>query len=217
VGIVPLDRIIIGQRIRPKDVVLGLRSSGIHSNGLTLARDVFFRRRKLRPDRHMPELGRTIGDELLEPTRIYVPEVIEMLRDKLDLKALIHMTGDGLLNLSRVAAPVGFVIDFWPEPHPIFGLIRAMGRIGPEEMFRVFNMGIGFCLVLPDDSRQIDRVMAIAKRHGVECYRLGYAIRDAEQRISLKPYNLVGHGGRFRRGSRFTVRGSQKGERGRSR
>ncbi|KRT70767.1 MAG: phosphoribosylformylglycinamidine cyclo-ligase (AIRS) [candidate division NC10 bacterium CSP1-5] len=208
VGIVPLDRIIIGQRIKPKDVVLGLRSSGIHSNGLTLARDVFFRRRKLRPDRHMPELGRTIGDELLEPTRIYVPEVVEMLRGELDLKALIHMTGDGLLNLSRVAAPVGFVIDFWPEPHPVFGLIQAMGRIGPEEMFRIFNMGIGFCLVLPDDSRQIDRVMAIAKRHGVECYRLGYAIRDAEQRISLKPYDLVAHGGRFRRGSRFRIQGS---------
>jgi len=159
----------------------------------------------------MPELGRTIGDELLEPTRIYVPEVVEMLRDELDLKALIHMTGDGLLNLSRVAAPVGFVIDFWPEPHPVFGLIQAMGRIGPEEMFRVFNMGIGFCLVLPDDSRQIDRVMAIAKRHGVECYRLGYAIRDAEQRISLKPHNLVGHGRGFRRGSGFTVQGSGKG------
>jgi phosphoribosylformylglycinamidine cyclo-ligase len=147
---------------------------------------------------------------LLEPTRIYVPEVVEMLRAELDVKALIHMTGDGLLNLSRVAAPVGFIIDFWPEPHPIFDLIRVMGRIGPEEMFRVFNMGIGFCLVLPDDSRQIDRASAIAKRHGVECYRLGYAVRDAEQRISLKPYNLVGHRGRFVPGSRFTLHASRK-------
>ena len=208
VGIVPLDRIIIGQRIEPKDVVLGLRSSGIHSNGLTLARDVVFRRKRLRPDRHMPELGRTIGEELLEPTRIYVPEILEMLRAGLDLKALIHITGDGLLNLSRVAAPAGFVIDFWPEPHPVFGLIQAMGRIRSEEMFRVFNMGIGFCLVLPDDPRQIDQAMAIAKRHGVESYRLGTTIRDAEKRISLRPYNLVGHGGRFHRGSGFGVQGS---------
>jgi hypothetical protein len=77
-------------------------------------------------------------------------------------------------------------------------------------MFRVFNMGIGFCLVLPDDSRQIDRVKAIAKRHGVECYRLGYATRDTEQRIFLKPYALVGHRGKFHRGSGFRVQGSAR-------
>ncbi|MFQ5779725.1 MAG: phosphoribosylformylglycinamidine cyclo-ligase, partial [Nitrospiria bacterium] len=110
VGIVPLDRIIVGKRIKPKDVVLGLRSTGIHSNGLTLARDVFFRRQGLRPDQHIHDIGRPIGQELLEPTRIYVPEIIEMLRGGLDVKALIHITGDGFLNLSRVAARVGFVI-----------------------------------------------------------------------------------------------------------
>ncbi|MFQ5520435.1 MAG: phosphoribosylformylglycinamidine cyclo-ligase [Candidatus Methylomirabilia bacterium] len=199
VGIVPLDRIIVGKRIKPKDVVLGLRSTGIHSNGLTLARDVFFRRQGLRPDRHIPEVGRTIGEELLEPTRIYVPEIIEMLKAGLDLKALIHITGDGFLNISRVAARVGFVIDFLPQPHPIFSLIQSMGRISTEEMFTVYNMGIGFCVVLPDDSTQIDRATAIAKKHGVDCYRLGYAIRDAEKKIFVKPYNLVGKGDGFLR------------------
>ncbi len=217
VGIVRLDRIIVGQRIKPGDVVLGLRSSGIHSNGLTLARDVLFRRQKLRPDRYIPELGRTVGAELLEPTRIYVPEILHMLRAGLDLRALIHMTGDGLLNLSRVAARVGFIIDSWPEPHPIFGLIQATGRINPTEMFRVYNMGIGFCLVLPDDSRQIDQAMAIAKKHGVECYRLGYTNRDAEKKIVLKPYGLVGKGGRFFSGSGLSVQGSGKRVRKRSR
>ncbi|MFQ5801358.1 MAG: phosphoribosylformylglycinamidine cyclo-ligase [Candidatus Methylomirabilales bacterium] len=197
VGTVPLDRIIIGQRIEPKDVVLGLRSSGIHSNGLTLARDVFFRRRRLRPDRRVPELGRSIGEELLEPTRIYVPEIVEMLKAGLEVKALIHITGDGLLNLSRVAARVGFAIDFLPELPPIFGFIRSMGRIRAAEMFRVYNMGIGFCLVLPDDSTQIDQAMKIARRHGVECYRLGHTIRDAEKKVFIKPYKLVGKGNRF--------------------
>ena len=198
VGTVPLDRIIIGQHIKPMDVILGLQSSGIHSNGLTLARDVVFRRRKLRPNQYIPELGRSIGQELLEPTRIYVPAIVEMMRAGLELKALIHITGDGLLNLSRVAARVGFVIDFWPDPHPIFSVIQAMGRISSKEMFRVFNMGIGFCMILPDDPAQIDRVMTIAKKHGVECYPLGHTIRDAERKILVRPYQLVGRGDVFR-------------------
>ncbi len=199
VGTVPLDRIIIGQHIKPKDVILGLRSSGIHSNGLTLARDVLFHRQRLRPTQHIPELGRTIGQELLEPTRIYVREIIAMLKAGLHVKALIHITGDGLLNLSRVAARVGFVIDFWPDPHPIFGVIQQMGRVATEEMFRVFNMGIGFCVVLPNDRAQIARAISIAKKHGAECYRLGQAIRDVERKIFVKPYRLVGKGDGFRR------------------
>jgi phosphoribosylformylglycinamidine cyclo-ligase len=202
VGVVPLDRLIIGQRITPGDVVLGLRSSGIHSNGLTLARDVLFCRRKLRPDKYIPELRRTIGAELLEPTRIYVPEILEMLTAGLDLKALIHITGDGLLNLRRVEASVGFAIDFWPEPHPVFGVIQATGRIRTTEMFTVYNMGIGFCLVLPDDSRQIDQAMAITKKHGVDCYRIGVAFGDAEKKVLVKPYNLVGKGDKFFSGKR---------------
>lgn len=210
VGTVPLDRIIIGQHLKPTDVLLGLRSGGIHSNGLTLARDVFFRRKKLRPDQYISELGRTIGAELLEPTRIYVPEIIEILRAGLDVKALIHITGDGLLNLSRVAGRVGFVIEHWPDPHPIFALIQEMGRVSPAEMFRVYNMGIGFCLVLPDDSRQIDQATAIAKKHGAQCDRLGYVARDAEKKIVLNPFNLLGKGERFVSSSRFRVHGSRK-------
>ena len=198
VGTVSLDRIIIGQDIKPRDVILGLRSSGIHSNGLTLARDVLFRRQRLRPNQHIPEVGRSIGLELLEPTRIYVPEILEMMKAGLELKALIHITGDGLFNLNRVAARVGFAIDFWPEPHPIFGVIQEMGRIGTEEMFRVFNMGIGFCMIVPDDPAQIDQAMTIAKEHGGECYRLGHTIRDAERKIFVKPYRLVGKGDIFR-------------------
>lgn len=200
VGAVPLNRIIIGQRIKPKDVILGLQSSGIHSNGLTLARDVLFRRQKLRPHQHIPELGRSVGQELLEPTRIYVPEILDMIKAGLDVKALIHITGDGLLNLRRVAAGVGFVIDFWPDPHPIFSVIQEMGRIGAREMFRVFNMGIGFCIILPDDPSQIDQALAITKKRGVECYRLGHTIRNAERKIFLKPYKLVGKEDGFRLG-----------------
>lgn len=217
VGVVPLNRLIIGQHIAPGDVLLGLRSSGIHSNGLTLARDVLFRRKKLRPDKYIPELGRTVGAELLEPTRIYVAEIREMLEAGLDVRALIHVTGDGLFNLTRVEASVGFTIDFWPEPHPIFQLIQTAGRIRLTEMFAVYNMGVGFCVVLPDDSHQIGRVMAIAKKYRVECYRLGYATRDAEKTIRVEPYNLVGKEGKFYSGSGLRAQSSEKSRQGRSR
>ncbi|MFN3476548.1 MAG: phosphoribosylformylglycinamidine cyclo-ligase, partial [Candidatus Methylomirabilales bacterium] len=116
VGLVSLDQVIIGQDIQEGDVVIGLRSNGIHSNGLTLARKILFQKAKLRPDQYLPELGRTLGEELLEPTRIYVREVLTLLRSGLTIKALIHITSDGLLNLTRVQSEVGYVIEDLPDP-----------------------------------------------------------------------------------------------------
>jgi phosphoribosylformylglycinamidine cyclo-ligase len=134
VGTVPLDHILVGQDILPDDVLIGLASTGIHSNGLTLARRVLLDQEGLRVDQHVPELGRLLGEELLAPTRIYVREVCAMLDAQLPIKALLHITGDGLLNLRRVQAPIGFVIEQLPEPQPIFGLIQVRGRVSEAEM-----------------------------------------------------------------------------------
>jgi phosphoribosylformylglycinamidine cyclo-ligase len=196
VGIVPMDRIIIGQDIQPGDIVIGLRSSGIHSNGLTLAREVFFKRAGYPVDTHVPELGRTIGEELLEPTRIYVREVMELLRSGLDIRAMAHITSDGLLNLARVKAQVGYVLDMLPAPHPIFSLLQRLGRVSDEEMFQVYNMGIGFCLVVA--AAQADQAMDALKGLGVEAYRLGRAVADPARKVFL-PNGLVGEGNSFRR------------------
>jgi phosphoribosylformylglycinamidine cyclo-ligase len=138
-GTVPLDRIIVGQDIQPGDVLIGLASSGIHSNGLTLARRVLLMSEGLPIDRDLPELGRTLGEELLTPTRIYVREISAMLDAELPIKALLHITGDGLLNLRRVQAEMGFMIEYLPEPQPIFGLIQERGRVSEAEMYQVFN------------------------------------------------------------------------------
>src|SRR5579884_2170844 len=125
VGTVALDRLLDGSTIADGDVVVGLASSGIHSNGLTLARRVLVGDDPRRLAEYVPELGRTLGEELLEPTRIYVQPVLAMLRADLPLRALAHITGDGLLNLTRVAAPVSFVLDHLPEDIPaIFRLIQ---------------------------------------------------------------------------------------------
>ena len=192
----PLDRVIVGQDIRPGDVVIGLRSSGIHSNGLTLARDVFFNRGKLRPEQHMPEFGRSVGEELLQPTRIYVREVLEVLRSGVGVKAMAHITSDGLTNLLRVQAPVGYILEFLPEPQPVFRLLQRLGGIADEEMFQVYNMGVGFCLVVsPADA---DRALAILKAHRTEAAILGRAVADPDRTVRL-PNGLVGRGNDFRR------------------
>ncbi len=197
VGLVPMDRIIIGQDIRPGDVVIGLRSSGIHSNGLTLAREVFFRRAGFAVDTHVPELGRTIGEELLEPTRIYVREVMELLRSGLGIRAMAHITSDGLLNLARVKAQVGYVLDALPAPQPIFGLLQRLGGVSDEEMFQVYNMGIGFCLVVA--AAEADRALAALSGLRVEAYPLGRAVAGPRRAVRL-PNGLVGEGNAFRRG-----------------
>lgn len=197
VGLVPMDRILVGQNIQPGDAVIGLKSSGIHSNGLTLAREVFFKKAKYSPDRYIADLGRTIGEELLEPTRIYVREVLDLLRAGLDIKALVHITSDGFLNLARVQAEVGYTIDWLPEPQPIFRLLQQIGGVSDEEMFCVYNMGTGFCLVVA--SRDADRAIHTLKHLGLEAYRLGHAVPDAGRKVHLVPRRLVGEGSGFRR------------------
>jgi len=196
VGLVPLDRIIVGQEVAPGDVVVGLRSSGVHSNGLTLARRVLFDTMHLAPESYRPELGRTVGEELLEPTRIYVREVLAMLRAGIAVKSLAHITSDGFQNLGRVVADYSYVIDQIPEPPPIFTLIQAGGAIGDAEMFSVFNMGIGFCVVAPE--ADVPRIVAIAAAHGVPAQRIGYVAEERARVVRLPAKRLVGAGRGFR-------------------
>ena len=158
-----LDRILIGQDVRPGDAVVGIASSGVHSNGFTLARTIL-QRAGLRYADRVAELGTTLGEALLEPTCIYVKEAVAMLDAGLAVKAFIHITGDGFLNLTRVEAAVGFVIDRLLPVPPIFALIQRHGDVPDTEMFRVYNMGVGFCVVV--DPRHADRVIELAARRG---------------------------------------------------
>ncbi|MBI2865023.1 MAG: phosphoribosylformylglycinamidine cyclo-ligase [Chloroflexi bacterium] len=195
IGMVPFDKIVVGDRLAEGDAVVGLRSSGIHSNGLTLAREVFFKRGGHRLEEHFSEFGRTLGEELLEPTHIYVAEVLDMLREGVDVKSLAHITSDGLTNLARITTGFGFVLDYLPEPLPVFDVIQRVGKVGDEEMFQVFNMGIGFCLTVPEAEMQ--RVIDIAARHGVQGYRLGHVVADPERKVIIEPRGLVGKGNDF--------------------
>ncbi len=196
VGLVPLDRIITGRDLAPGDVLIGLESSGIHSNGLTLARQAFFERAGVAVDYVFPELGIPLGEELLRPTLIYVPEILEIINKVPTVKALINITGDGLLNLSRVAAKAGFEIDNMPPVPPIFALIERYGAVASSEMFEVFNMGVGFCVLAAEKDR--DAVLSILQRRGRRAQIIGRVVEDDSKGVYLLRERLVGHGKEFR-------------------
>lgn len=196
VGIVNLDRILTGKDTRDGDAIIGLRSTGVHSNGLSLARRVFFDQMKWSADKFVSELGRSIGEELLEPTRIYVREVLATLARGLNVKALAHITSTGFLNLSRAATNASYVLDGLPEPHAVFRLIQHYGGISDPEMFFTYNMGIGFCLVVaPED---VDAVRSTVHEYGTESHVIGHIVADSKREVRIPQCKLVGSGGKFR-------------------
>lgn len=190
IGRVDLDKVIDGRTVQEGDVVIGVRSNGVHSNGLSLARRAFFDTKRFDVNHKFAELDATIGEELLRPTDIYVREAMEILEKVPGVKALINITSDGLLNLARVNANVGFIIDNPIEPHPVFELIQRYAEVPDTEMFEVFNMGTGFCYVV--DSVSADSTMSILKKHGRQPQKIGHAVADSEKRVYVTERELVG-------------------------
>ena len=201
IGIVDLDKIIIGEHLRAGDVIIGIESNGVHSNGLTLARKAIGQDVSLY-NKRVPDLSRSVGEELLRPTWIYTQAVSNILNAEqaIDVKALIHITSDGFLNLSRVLSNVSFVIDALPLPPPIFSIIQQRGCIADPEMFEVFNMGIGFCIVVPEC--QTDQTLQLATTCKKKAYRIGYVTnKDSKEGwdvlITTNGLSLRGKGKRF--------------------
>jgi phosphoribosylformylglycinamidine cyclo-ligase len=155
VGVVERDHIISGRAIQLGDVVLGLASTGLHSNGYGLVRKIVFDHAKLKIGEFVPELGRTIGEELLEPTRIYVRAVQNILRHypikRGVVRGLAHITGGGLVdNVPRILPPRRRVFlkrGSWDIP-PVFPWLQRLGNVPPAEMDRVFNQGIGYVMIV---------------------------------------------------------------------
>jgi len=176
VGVVEKERIIDGSGIRPGDRVIGLSSSGLHSNGYSLARKVIFDKMGFRVSDKIDILNRTIGEELLTPTRIYVKTILHMARH-FDIKGIAHITGGGLTeNIPRVL-PEGTKVVLYPgrwNAQAIFYLIEKWGNIERDEMYRDFNMGIGMALILPEG--QIEAAMRELIRCGEEPYLIGEVV-----------------------------------------
>jgi phosphoribosylformylglycinamidine cyclo-ligase len=174
-GTVALDRIVTGAECAPGDALIGLPSSGLHSNGYTLAR------RALEPlglDRRPAALGgASVADALLEPTVVYVRAVLELLRSGLPVHGLAHVTGGGLANLLRLSESVGFAIDRPLPVPPVFDLVRDHGAVSEAELWGVFNMGCGFVVVVPEAAAG-DAVSLLARHHPGTA-RIGAVTADA--------------------------------------
>ncbi len=178
VGIVERKKLVTGKDVRKGDVILGLASSGLHSNGYALARGICFKQLGLKMADEIAELdGRTLGDVLLEPTRIYVKPIVKLLgqyKVKKVVHAMAHITGGGLVgNIPRVlpkGCNAAINKSAWPR-HKIFDFLQAKGPVEEEEMYRVFNMGIGFVLIVAEDFAE--SIAGKLSRYGESVYKIG--------------------------------------------
>jgi phosphoribosylformylglycinamidine cyclo-ligase len=181
VGVVDRDKIIDGSKMKEGDVIIGLASSGLHSNGYSLARKVFFDAAKFDIDTHIPELGATIGEELLKPTKIYV-KAFNALKEKMDVHGMAHITGGGIVgNVPRIIKDgLTAVIkeDSWPVP-PIFNIIKRLGNVPDEDMKKTFNLGIGYVIVLPEENS--DPSISTLKQYGFDAYNIGFIEKGGEK------------------------------------
>ncbi|MEM7247230.1 MAG: phosphoribosylformylglycinamidine cyclo-ligase [Acidobacteriota bacterium] len=185
VGILESGKAIDGSRVAPGDRVVGVASTGLHSNGFSLARRVVFGDLGLSVDDEMPGCGRSVADELLEPTAMYVKEAKAMMTGPADVKAFVHVTGGGFLNLTRVAANgIGFHLDALPAPPPVFATIASGGNVSAAEMHEVFNMGVGFVVVVPE--ADVETVREAARAEGKESWDIGRIVADEEERVVIE-------------------------------
>jgi phosphoribosylformylglycinamidine cyclo-ligase len=165
VGLLSKKQIVLGKSIKKGDVIIGAKSSGLHSNGYTLARKALLSKYSLKSK--IKGIG-VLGNALLTPTEIYVKPVLEIIQ-KCNVHGLAHITGGSFTKLLRLRS-IGYEIDALPKIPPIMGLIEEQG-VKPEEMYKTFNMGIGFCLISPQN--EVKQIKKIFKKHRIVTYEIG--------------------------------------------
>ena len=179
VGMVDREKIIDGNRMEAGDVLIGLASSGVHSNGFSLVRKVFNLSEK-NVNMQIDELGGTLGEALLVPTRIYVRPLLELIR-QCDVKAVSHITGGGFYeNIPRMMKPgysAKIELDSFPKL-PIFSLLQSHGNISQHDMYNTFNMGIGMCVAV--SKTEADKAVSVLKEAGENAYIIGEVVEGEE-------------------------------------
>lgn len=189
-GTVALDAIVTGERIAAGDALIGLPASGVHSNGLTLARHALLSQGRLGLDERPEELGgASVADVLLEPTVIYVRAILDLLRSEIPVHGLAHITGGGVLNLLRLGKGIGYEIDAPLPVLPVFELIARLGAVDAAEMWKVFNMGCGFVCTVPE-AHADGAVALLAARHPGAA-RIGRVTAEAG-RVTLPGIGIAG-------------------------
>jgi phosphoribosylformylglycinamidine cyclo-ligase len=183
VGVAERSKLITGQNIKPGDALLGLPSSGLHSNGYSLVRKICFDVKKMDINEQIPELSKTLGEELLIPTKLY-PKACLPLVEKFDIRGMVHITGGGFYeNIPRVL-PEGCGVEVdteaWPKP-PIFSLLQQWGNVAWPEMYRTFNMGIGMILVVPQS--EVKSIQDDLTARGETSYIIGHVTEGPKETV----------------------------------
>ncbi len=169
-GVTEKPNLILGDKIKTGDIILGVESSGLHSNGYTLARKVLLSKYSVDDAAHY--LIRTVGEELLVPTIVYKKPVMDILKQKhISIHGLAHITGGSFTKLTRLNTKVDYKLDKLPDSHGIFKQIQVDGHVETKEMYRTFNMGIGFCIILP--KHDVDPVISIFEKYNMTCSQIG--------------------------------------------
>lgn len=176
IGEVEKKSIITGQKIKPGNIIIGFRSSGVHSNGLTLARKVLFKKwgGKFNAFNKPKGFKKELIFECLEPTKIYVKSFLKVA-EKFEILGAVHITGDGYLKFKKLNSELGFYFDNF-KPQPIFSLIQETGKISLKEMFSVFNMGWGFAIIV--DKKETDKILSLAKKLKLGTETIGRIIEE---------------------------------------
>jgi phosphoribosylformylglycinamidine cyclo-ligase len=180
-GVVERDRVVTGEHVQVGDAVIGLASSGVHSNGYSLVRKIVFEAAGLTVSDHVPELGKTVGEELLTPTRLYVRPVLKVVRHypvkKRVIRGLANVTGGGLPdNVARILPPGRRVVvrrGAWPIP-PVFGWLQKLGSVADAEMAKVFNLGVGFVVIC--SPHFADSIVKQFEEDGVTAWMIGEVV-----------------------------------------
>lgn len=186
----PLD----GSAVSPGDVIIGLPSSGLHSNGYSLARHALFTKGGRSLNDTLPG-GRKLIDALLQPTRVYVQAAESLWAAGIIPHGMAHISGGGLLNVSRLAADVSYELDAVPAPPEVFGVIAESGQVSAEVMYATFNMGIGFCVVVAE--ADLRPALDALKNAGEDAVRIGQVTGKPGKSVSIPAENLIGTGDTF--------------------
>jgi len=197
IGEVSRDRIISGKNVKPSDAIIGLQSSGLHSNGISLARKVLFKQwgGKYEPNDVLNGLEREIVFEVLEPTRIYVKPLLKAA-EEIEVKAAVHITGDAYLKFNRLAGfskGIGFEFDNF-KPQPIFRLLQETARqlgssVTDEEMFKTFNMGWGFAIIV--DKADANKTVDVLEKVGAQSEQIGQVTSSGGVKILYNKKKIV--------------------------
>ena len=182
IGFVDTDKIITGENIQPGNVLIGIKSNGIHSNGYSLARKALFEDAGFDINDKMPNSESTIGEELIRPTELYVKPIVALFNEKYEINGLAHITGGGFTNLRRLKKGVGYNINNLPEIPEIFKLIYEQ-NVDIKEMYKVFNMGIGFVVIC--DENESEKIITTLNEY-CECQIIGKVTDD--EKITVEAF-----------------------------